>query len=73
MMGITLSLPMLLILHTLRVNTMNREQLAQVYLDWVNNYLTVERFAEHYGLHLYEAEDLLKLAKAVFNTPHPDA
>ena len=21
-----------------------------MYLDWVNNFLTVERFAEHYGL-----------------------
>ena len=30
--------------------TMTREQLAAVWLDYLNNYLTVDKFAEHCGL-----------------------
>jgi hypothetical protein len=27
-----------------------RDYLADLYLDWVNNFLTIERFSEYYGL-----------------------
>ena len=27
-----------------------RDTLADLYLDWVNNFLTIERFSEYYGL-----------------------
>jgi hypothetical protein len=27
-----------------------RDYLADLYLDWVNNFLTIEVFAEYYGL-----------------------
>lgn len=50
-----------------------REKLAEIYLDWVNNYLTLETFADHYGLHLDEAAALVHLAKTIHETPHPDA
>ena len=43
---------------------MNPENL---FLDYWNNWLTLERFAEYYGLTLKEAENLLKQAKAEFN------
>jgi hypothetical protein len=52
---------------------MNREQLAQIYLDWRNNFLTITGFAEHYGLHFREAESLLSIARQCFETQHPDA
>jgi len=52
---------------------MNREQLAAIYLDWRNNFLTITGFAEHYGLHDTEAESLINLARQCFEIQHPDA
>lgn len=51
----------------------SREQLIDDWLDWVNNYLTVEKFAEHRGLTVGQANALLILAKEVNNTKHPEA
>ena len=31
------------------------ETLVKIYLDWVNNFLTVERYAEYYGIDKDEA------------------
>lgn len=41
------------------------DSLASLYRDFVNNYLTVERFAEHYGLTNEEAMLAIKLGKLV--------
>jgi len=35
------------------------EALQVIYLDWVNNFLTREYFAEYYGLTLEAAEELI--------------
>jgi hypothetical protein len=51
---------------------MTREKLAAVYLDWVNNYLTIEKFAEHKGLYVDEAKILLSVAKQCFEKDHPE-
>ena len=40
-----------------------RDYLADLYLDWDNNFLTIAVFAEYYGLDEEDARDLLKLAK----------
>ena len=40
-----------------------RETLADLYLDWVNNFLTIEKFSEYYGLDEEDAKQLLVLAK----------
>lgn len=50
-----------------------RDYLIQVYLDWTNNYLTVEKFAEHHGLTPDQGTTLIALATQVYNTPHPEA
>ncbi len=31
------------------------ETLLKIYLDWVNNFLTVDRYAEYYGIDAGEA------------------
>ena len=31
----------------------------ELYLDWVNNFLTVERFAEYYSMTVEAAEELI--------------
>ena len=52
---------------------MTREQLAAVYLDWRNNYLTIGKFAEDCGLYDQEAADLLNICRQCFENPHPEA
>lgn len=39
----------------------NSENLAQLYRDWVNNYLSIAAFAEDYGISVPQAE--LTIAK----------
>ena len=51
---------------------MTREQLRAVYFDWYNNFLTVEHYAEYYGLTVEEATGLLTVAKSCAYNPHPE-
>lgn len=40
-----------------------RDYLADIYLEWVNNFLTIEHFSEYYGLDEDDAKQLLVIAK----------
>lgn len=51
---------------------MTRESLLEMYFDYVNNYLTIEKFAEHRGLYVNKALILIDLAKRFLKSPHPD-
>jgi hypothetical protein len=51
----------------------NRETLFKLYLSWVNDYLTIEKFAEHHGLTVTEAATLLEVAQSCFENNHPEA
>lgn len=53
--------------------TGTRDELIAIYLDWVNNYLTLDKFAEHRGLTRTEAEYLIDLGKLVNSHDHPEA
>lgn len=50
-----------------------RDTLIAAYLDWVNNYLSVEHYAEENGLTLDQAEKFITLAREVINSQHPGA
>ena len=52
---------------------MTRESLLEMYFDYVNNYLTIEKFAEHRGLYVDEALILIALAKRCLAAPYPDS
>ena len=52
---------------------MTREQLAAVWLEWRNDYLSLDLFAEHKGLYPAEAAALLMLAEQCQQRPHPEA
>jgi hypothetical protein len=49
-----------------------RNVLIDIYLDYWNNYLTFERYAECNGLHVSEVEILINLAREVYNANHPE-
>jgi hypothetical protein len=40
-----------------------RDYLADLYLTYVNDFLTIEVFADYYGLDEHDAKNLLEIAK----------
>lgn len=49
-----------------------RDYLIELRLDFINNYLTLDKWAEHNGLTEDEAKDLLMLARKVSDHEHPE-
>jgi hypothetical protein len=41
------------------------ETLRKLYLDWVNNWLSIDAFAEHHGIRPGDAIDLLLVCKSI--------
>ena len=64
---------MMLPLNPPRLEPDARTYLKNVWLDWFNNYITVEKFAEHNGITTEQARLLLAIAGKVYETPHPEA
>jgi hypothetical protein len=50
-----------------------REILIKAYLDYINNYLSVDTWAEHNGLSVEQGTVFIGLARDVYNSQHPDA
>ena len=50
-----------------------RTMLNCMYLDWLNNYISVDRYAECNGLTREQASDLIELGRKVHNSPHPES
>lgn len=52
-----------------KTETMDMEKNAQIiiklYLDWLNNFITVEAFAAHYGLSVAEAARLIEVGRYI--------
>lgn len=40
-------------------------RIIELYLDFYNNYLTVERFAEAYGMSITDADKLLSIGRYI--------
>lgn len=43
--------------------TYSAETILKMYLDYVNNFLTVERFAEFYGIRIGTANMIIKVGR----------
>jgi hypothetical protein len=54
-----------------KVNT--RHYLIDQYLDFKNNYLSPDLFAEHRGIDVEQAKALIDIGRDLFNTKHPEA
>ena len=50
-----------------------RDILITAYLDFKNNYLSIEKYAEHNGLSYEQGKALITLARDVFNSKNPEA
>jgi hypothetical protein len=51
----------------------SRTYLESVWLDYFNNYLTPEKYADHHHITAEQAAELLKLARNVYETANPHA
>lgn len=59
---------MLFPLYSFIVSLMNkslRALLSELYLDYVNNYLTVEKFAEHHEISFFMAMQIIEEGRAI--------
>lgn len=50
-----------------------RSVLIEYYLDYRNNYLTTDKFAEHNGMRIDEAIETLIIGKRLFESEHPES
>lgn len=41
------------------------EYLDFIFMDWFNNFLSVERFAEYYGLEIEQAEKVINVGRKI--------
>jgi hypothetical protein len=53
--------------------TTARQALTALYLEYINDFLTVEKFAEHHGITVEQAKVLIPLARSVVTTEHPES
>jgi hypothetical protein len=49
-----------------------RDKLIAGYWDYVNNYLTVNLWAEHNGLTLAQGEIMIAIMRRLANSNHPE-
>lgn len=42
-----------------------KESAEKIYLEYLNNFLTIERFAEHYSISTDNAEKLIRVCKDI--------
>lgn len=50
-----------------------RDYMHKIYLQWINDFLTIEKFAEFHGLYVDEAQALIDASRLIFERPHPEA
>jgi hypothetical protein len=43
------------------------QEIIEIYLDWVNNFISLEKFAEHYGLDEIDANYVIELGRKLNN------
>ena len=45
-----------------------RKQIEVIYLDWCNNFVTIDKFADYYGLSILEANIIIELGRIINNS-----
>jgi len=45
------------------MTTYSPERINEMYLDWFNNFLTIERFAEYYGIREQTAKYIIRAGR----------
>jgi len=42
---------------------LDNDAIIEIYLDWVNNFLSLDKFAEHYGIDEIDANYLIEIGR----------
>jgi len=50
----------------MNVDTLSPEQIKKIYLDWINNFITSQGFADHYSIPQNKVFSFLEKAKQIF-------
>lgn len=50
----------------MQINIYDSSDLIQMYLDWFNNFLTIPRFAEYYGISETFADEIIRQGRLVY-------
>lgn len=45
----------------------NAQRVIELYLDWFNNFLSIEAFASHHGFSIYQANMIIQLGRDISN------
>lgn len=45
----------------------NAQRVIELYLDWVNNFLTVQAFASHHGFSIEQANRIIDCGRSIRN------
>lgn len=53
------------------MNKSSRTVLKEIYLEYVNDYLSPDKYADHNGLTPKQANLLINIARDVYNSKHP--
>lgn len=48
-----------------KLETFDQDQIESFYLEYFNNFLTIDRFAEYYNFTRYEASRILDIGKEI--------
>ena len=43
-----------------------KDVIERMYLDWYNNFCTIERFAEYYNLSIEQAKQIINIGRKMF-------
>lgn len=46
---------------------MSLDKFTAMYLDWVENFLTVEKFSEHYEISVEQANRIIEIGREISN------
>ena len=49
------------------VNSFSKEGLQRLYLDWINNFLTVPTFAEYHNISIETAKQVINAGRLINN------
>ncbi len=47
-----------------------RAQIKSMYIDYFNNFLSIERFAEYYNLSVTDADEIIKQGRTINQREH---
>jgi len=51
----------------MQIESLTLSRTAELYRDYLNNFLTVEVFAEHYGLTVWQAYKVIEIGRFIHN------